>query len=186
MNRSITAIVLVVIAIGLYFTVTKTVLSDASKVNESNKEYEKALQNVNILLQKSDELNDKYKRLSEEQRERLEKMVPQKVDNIRLIIDLNDIAYKFGFVLKGIQANTASANTNIQVSPSQPGMISTPTLETVTVTFGVTAPYQQFINFMQELERSLRIFDVTGLSVTSADSGIYEWKVELKTYWLKK
>jgi Tfp pilus assembly protein PilO len=186
MNRSLTAIVLIIIAIGLYFTVTKTILADASKINASNKEFEKALENVNVLLKKEDELNDKYKRLGQTERDRLEKMVPQKMDNIRLIIDLNNIAYKFGFVLKGIQATASTANTTAQVTPSQPGSIPVPTLETVTVTFGVTAPYQQFITFLQELEKSLRILDISSLSVTSSDSGIYDWKVELKTYWLKK
>ncbi len=186
MNRSLTATIFIAMALGLYFTVTKTVLSDASKVNQSNKDYEQAISNANKILQKFDELTDKKKRIGQDNLDKLEKMLPQKVDNIRLIIDLNSIAFRYGFVLKGIQATAATA-ANTQAQPAtQPGMIPAPALETVTVTFGVSAPYQQFISFLQDLESTLRIMDITGLSVNTSESGVYDWKVELKTYWLKK
>ena len=184
MNRSLTATIFIAMALGLYFTVTKTVMTDASKINQSNKDYEQAIANVSKILQKFDELVDKKKRIGTENLDKLEKMVPQKMDNIRLIIDLNSIAFRYGFVLKGIQA-TAATN-NVTTAATQPGIIPAPVLESVTVTFSVSAPYQQFINFLQDLESTLRIMDVTSLSVNTSETGIYDWKVELKTYWLKK
>jgi Tfp pilus assembly protein PilO len=186
MNRNISAIILTILAIGLYFTVTKGVIADANIVRASNDEYKTAIENSKTLLQVRDQVLADYNRLSIEDRAKLDKIVPKSVDNIRLIIDLNNVALRYGFSLKGIAVNTgSSANTNQagQGDVTQ-SAISTPTLSKVSVSFGLSAPYQQFISFLQELEASLRILDLNSLSVTASDNGIYEWKLDLSTYWL--
>ncbi len=186
MNRSVTATVLVILAIGLYFTITKGVLAEANIIKSSNDEYITAIKNAKDLISVRDKVLADYNKLSPEDRENLDKIVPQSVDNIRLIIDLNNIALRHGFALKGIQAaaSTDAKNQPAQ-TPGQTGVIQNLTLDTVTVSFGLSAPYQQFISFLQDLEASLRILDVSSLSVTSSDNGIYDWRIELKTYWLR-
>ncbi len=185
MNRSLTATVLIIVAIGLYFTITKGVLAEANVIRDSNKEYITAIKNAKDLISLRDRVLADYNKLTPEDRENLDKIVPQNVDNIRLVIDLNSVALRHGFTLKGINAS-ASGNTSSQgaQSPMDQGVPSHQ-LDIVTVSFGVSAPYQQFISFLQDLESSLRILDVSGLSVTSNENGVYDWKVELKTYWLK-
>lgn len=183
-------------AIGLYFTVTKGVLAEANIIRASNNEYITAIKNAESLIKVRDKVLADYNKLLPEDREKLNKFVPKSVDNIRLIIDLNNVALRYGFALKGIKANASSKTSNESFAPpmnpgaiSAPSMnrnvISAPVLDTVTVSFGVTAPYQQFISFLQDLEASLRILDISSLSVIANDSGVYEWKVELKTYWLR-
>jgi hypothetical protein len=54
------------------------------------------------------------------------------------------------------------------------------------VSFNVTAPYQQFISFMQDLEASLRVMDLTHLTVSANDTGTYDFGVQLTTYWLRQ
>ncbi len=193
MNRSLYATVLIIIAIGLYFTITKGVLTEAKVVYDSNQEYVKAIQNAKDLIVVRDKVIADFNRLSENDKQRLDKVVPQSIDNIRLIIDLKNIASRHGFALKSPQAtagqSTATSPQNAIVGGVDGGVsapaIAIPVLETVTVSFGITAPYQQFISFLQDLEASLRILDITSLSVTSNDSGLYDWKIELKTYWLR-
>ena len=176
-------------AIGLYFTVTKGVLAEANIIRASNNEYITAIKNAEDLIRVRDKVLADYNKLLPEDRDKLNKFVPKSVDNIRLIIDLNNIALRYGFALKGIKANASSKTSNESLvsptSPMNPDVIVAPVLDTVTVSFGVTAPYQQFISFLQDLEASLRILDISSLSVTANDSGVYEWKIELKTYWLR-
>jgi Tfp pilus assembly protein PilO len=186
MNRSLTATVLIVVAIGLYFTITKGVLAEANIVRDSNKEYITAIQNAKDLISLRDKVLADYNKLTPEDREKLDKIVPQNVDNIRLVIDLNSIALRHGFVLKGINASASSdsSSQNQQNNPGQNGSQG-PKLNTVSVSFSLSAPYQQFISFLQDLESSLRILDVSNLSVTAGENGIYDWRIELKTYWLR-
>lgn len=186
MNRNITAIILVILAFGLYFTVTKGVLKEAKIVNSSNLEYKTAIENAKSLLAVRDQVLADYNRLSIDDRAKLDKIIPKSVDNIRLIIDLNNIALRYGFSLKGITVNTVSSDKNSPagLAPVDSSSLSTPVLDKVSVSFGLTAPYQQFISFLRELESSLRILDLNSLSVTASDDGLYEWKLELSTYWL--
>ncbi len=152
MNRSITATVLIILSIGLYFTITKGVLADAQIVRSSNAEYVTAIKNAKDLITVRDKVLADYNKLSPDDRARLDKIVPQSVDNIRLIIDLNSVAMKYGFALKGIQAtaSTDASKSSMQNSTAEQSAISNPILDTVTVSFSVSAPYQQFISFLQK------------------------------------
>lgn len=58
--------------------------------------------------------------------------------------------------------------------------------QTVTLSFEVSASYNQFLELLKAIESSLRILDITKISVTTNDTNIYDYKVEVKTYWLKQ
>lgn len=197
MNRNISAIILIVLAIGTYMTFTRAKLVEVNEVRAVNSQYISAIANADQLVKVRDSVLKDYNALSDEDRTRLDKMLPNTVDNIRLIIDLNSIALKHGFSLKNIKA--AAPNVN-KAAPSTPQpqdtgrgtgggatSIPTPTLDTVMVSFSVTAPYQQFIDLLRDLEANLRIMDVTHLSVSVGTApGTYDFGVELKTYWLRQ
>ena len=200
MNRNITATILLVLAIGIYFTVTQGVLDSARAIQTVNAQYLSAMDSADQLIKGRDQVLKNYNNLSQEDRARLDKMIPNTVDNIRLIIDLNNnVALRHGFSLKNIKAVASQNNQNgnavqAQPAPSVPmnsvsnasvGSIPTPVLDTVTVSFSVTAPYQQFRSFMQDLEADLRIMDLTHLTLSVNDTGTYDYSVELKTYWMR-
>ena len=191
MNKNVTAIILIVLGIGVYFTVTQNILDDANVVKEVNKEYLAAIKSADELIKVRDRVLEQWKEISPDDQKNLDKMIPGTVDNIRLIIDLNSVALKHGFSLKNIQASADESSSNsssLQVSQQVPGsaVIANPTLDTVNISFSVTAPYLQFISFLQDLEANLRIMDLTHLSVTATDTGTYDFGVELKTYWLRQ
>jgi hypothetical protein len=192
MNRNITAIILVVLAIGIYFTVTKGILADAGAVQSVNNQYIAAIASAQKLIAVRDQVLKDYNNISADDRDRLTKMLPQAVDNIRLVIDLNGIALKHGFSLKGISASAAATQNTAQSASSgskAPGQAATaiiaPVLDTVNVSFGLSAPYDQFQSFLQDLESNLRVMDITHLALSSSDNGIYNWNIQLKTYWLR-
>jgi hypothetical protein len=201
MNRNITATILIVLAIGIYATFTRGIWADAGAVKAVNDQYSSAINSAEKLIAVRDQVLKSYNNISADDRGRIDNMIPNTVDNIRLIINLNSVALQHGFSLKGVTAtnNTspASAGSAAGSNPSSvssisgaaansPLSISTPSLDTVTVSFTVTAPYQQFISFMQDLEANLRIMDMTHLSVSANDTGTYDFGVQLTTYWLRQ
>lgn len=196
MNRNITATILIVLAIGIYVTVTRAQVAELQVIRATNSEYSTAIDNAERLIKVRDRVLKDYNDIKEEDRDRLDRMIPNTVDNIRLIIDMNSIGIKHGFSLRNIKAN---ANKSEKVSGVTSGVstprssasrgedtIPTPTLDTVSISFSVTATYQQFIDFMRDLESNLRIMDMTKLTLTSNDSGTYDFGVELRTYWLRQ
>jgi len=227
MNRNVYATILIILAVGVYFTVTKSILADAGIVADSNTSYANAISGAKQVETKIGLLNDDRKNISNDNVARLEKMVPENIDGIRLLIDLNNFATVNHYILNGITVagatpdkKTASVSTPSQTNPATPNpmpgspdsgavpttgqaltaasnssqlnlgalaSVTQPKQEKVTISFGVTATYQQFIALLQKLESSLRILDVTGISLSSIDdksNGVYNWSVTMQTYWL--
>lgn len=192
MNKNITPLILIVLAIGIYFTFTKGKLDELKEIKAVNAGYQQALDNSEKLIKVRDTVLKTYNNISEQDRERLEKMLPDNVDNVRLIIDVNGVGARHGLTLKNIKTSASSANaTNAQgaATPSSPraNVVNVAnTYDTVTLSFNVTTNYQTFINLMKDLEASLRIMDISKITLTANDTGNYEYGVELKTYWLKQ
>lgn len=199
MNKNVTAVILIVLAIGVYVTYTSNVWKEVKKVQEVNNGYIKALDNAEILIRKRNTILNDYNSITLENQDRLKKMLPTQVDNIRLIIDLNSIAQKRGLALHGITASEPSktekpsAPANPVAMGANPGVPGAPVLTiqpyevgSVTVSFSTTASYQNFIDFMKDLEVNLRVMDVSKLGVKANEKGTYEYTVEIKTYFLKQ
>jgi Tfp pilus assembly protein PilO len=197
MNRNVIATILLVLAVGIYATYTRGVLSDAAVQKAANDQYVSALNNAAQLVSKRDQVLKSYNDISAEDRDRIDKMIPNTADNIRLIIDLNNVALQHNLSLNNVTAENASGSGNSSASPSVPTpsnplspssgfSIVAPTLDKVTVSFSVSAPYQQFISLMQDLEASLRIMDLTHVSLSANDTGTYDFSVQLTTYWLRQ
>ena len=184
MNKNIIATILIVLAVGVYLTFTRAKIDEVNAVREINGQYSQAIRNADNLIKVRDQVLKDYNSLSAEDRGRLDKMVPNTTDNIRLVIDLNSIARLRGVVLKGVKASTAASGKTD--SAQKIDIIPTPTLDTVNISFSVSAPYQQFIEFMRDIESNLRIMDLNHLTVAVSDTGTYDFGVRLSTYWLRQ
>ena len=192
MNRNLTATILIILSGALYFTYTSGEWNNALAVKAVNDQYSTAISSAQQLISVRDTVLKEYNNISADDRANLDKMLPNTVDNIRLVIDLNNVALQHGFSLKNVTASAKDSTSNSTVpsggfsGTSGSGSITVPTLDTVAVSFSVSAPYQQFISFMQDLEANLRIMDITHLTVTANDTGTYDFSVQLNTYWLRQ
>ena len=59
------------------------------------------------------------------------------------------------------------------------------TIGSVTLGFSVTTRYQTFKDFLHSLENSLRLADVTNISIKNTSGDFYDFDVTIKTYWLR-
>lgn len=120
-------------------------------------------------------------KISEADVDKLVKMLPDGVENIGLIIDIDTIAKsKYGLRIRSTKINDVSSKVSGSIGPNSNkyGAIS--------LSFSVLAPYETFISFLKDLESSQRLVDVTNLSFSSASKAdIYDFNVTLQTYWLK-
>lgn len=182
MNKNATAIILIVLALGIYFTYTRGKLDEIRAVREVNNQYQEAIDNSAKLVKVRDNVLQAYNSISETDRDRLNKLVPDNVDNVRLIIDVkDDIAARHGLALKSIKTDSPETQTGGQQSAGGNDKYGV-----VKLSFSVTTTYDNFVNFLKDIESSLRIMDVSHLSVSAGDQGTYDFSVELKTYWLKQ
>jgi hypothetical protein len=109
---------------------------------------------------------------------RLSKFLPTNVDNIRLIIEISDMASARGLFAKNISVSDPKKSIDsVNVNSSS--------YNTLLVRFSVNTTYDNFLVFLDDLENNLRILDITDISFSSTDVGFYDFNIGLKTYWLK-
>jgi hypothetical protein len=198
--KSITSLALIILAVGVFFFYIDPEYKKVQALNEQIEKNKEILEIVNRLDTKKTELNTKFNQISQEEKKELEKLLPDTVDNIRLIIDIRNIADQFGLEIKDISIaskdqNTGEAKKTISQKSNFEDFggensikyVDTSRIGVLSFSFGVSAKYEVFIEFLEELERSLRLLDIRSMEVTSGggDSVFYNYRVTFDTYWLK-
>ncbi len=186
MNKNATPIILIALSLGMYFTFTKDKIDELKTIQIVNAEYQKAITTSKELIKKRDEVLSNYNKIDPKDQENLNKMVPDNVDNVRLIIDLNGIAAKHGMSIRNIKTVTTKDTTG-QNSPGGQRNVSLPgTYNTVLLSFDVSASYSNFLAFLRDVQTSLRLIEVSKISLRANDLGNYDYGLEIKTFWLKE
>lgn len=158
--------------------------SDYSKagvifLKEELVKYDDILNSSTKIVSQRDILVAKKNTISEVDKARLERLLPSNIDNIRLIIEISKIAEGRNLIAKNI-----SVGNMTQLMTDSIGQDSTP-YGTLSLKFTVNSSYNNFLNFLKDLENNLRLLDVTDISFSASESGFYDFNVSLNTYWLK-
>ena len=152
----------------------KELLSEQGQIDQ-------ALSRSKELQDVRDSLLARYNTFPTSELDRLQKLVPDHVDNVRLILDLDSMAAKYGMRVRDVdiggEAVRQDAGTSIGSDDSA--------YESVVLSFTVSGTYDTFRQFLADLERSLRLVDIVGLQFKASETGIYNFTFNVKTYWLK-
>ncbi|MDB5266953.1 MAG: hypothetical protein JWN89_768 [Parcubacteria group bacterium] len=180
--KNSTAIVLILIAGGLFYTFINPQYTKVKGLRDEANKYDEILSNVSTLTETRDSLLMKYRSMPKVELERLSKVLPDNVDTVKLAMDFDTIAAKYGISIKSIQTGEVKNDTGSNIVQPTAGK----PYETVGVTFSFVSSYENFRKFMHDIEQSLRLIDVKSVSFeTRGDGGLYEYKVSIQTYWLK-
>jgi hypothetical protein len=175
---NIISLILVLASFGLFFGYIDPTYVHIKESKVQKEEYDRALNNSKELQAERDKLLEKFNQISKLDKTKLGKMLPDNIDNVRLLIDMDEMAKTFGMRIRGFKAGASDRSETIGRDGSQYGVL--------TVTFSTTATYNTFLAFLHDLERSLRILDVTAIQFASNDtSQLYDYGVTVRTYWLK-
>lgn len=182
--KALTPIILLIIAVVVFFYFTDPVLSQIGELQGRKQELERGLKNADLLAKRQDELIRERNDITEEQLSRLDKLIPGKVDNVRLIIEMGRIGSRNGMPLRNVVVTAGT--TAEDGTTSLPSSEIENQLNEVGISFSVSGPYNLFKSFMANLADNLRILDVKSFTVSAKESGLYDYNVNLTTYWLKK
>lgn len=175
-------LILVIAAVGLFSTYTNSAYQGAKALQAQVGALNQALDQAKDLKSERDKIGKVYNTISPDDIQKLERMLPDNVDNIRLIIDINHIASTRGLTLKGIALGSVSDSKSAR-SATAVGS-SGEAVGSVSVSFGVTTTYENFLLFIQDLEHSLRMIDIEKISLHSSGGPNYDINITIRTYWL--
>lgn len=158
--------------------------------------YDEALNNSKALENERDKLSKKYNSIDPDNLYRLSKLLPNNVDNIRLILEIEKIAAPYSMVLRDVKYNTVDPTANqggaSQGMPAQEGGAAQD-YGSWDLEFSTQGTYANFISFVKSLEKNLRLVDIASVEFSSVpivgqgqtSSNIYKYLFKIKTYWLK-
>lgn len=180
MSRFLVPLFFLVAAVGIFIVFTQPLIDGIKAQQADISIYQEALQNGQKLIDVRKRLLDRYNSFSSEDIGRLKKILPDAIDNVRLIIDLDTIASKYGMELKNVRIIAAdSKNANATLGPDNLKYGS------VGLGFTVTGSYEVFRRFVADLEKSLRVVDLVSVSFAANERNSYDYALEIRTYWLK-
>jgi hypothetical protein len=191
----------IVIAIGLFFgyinpTRTGSIASTKAQIDS----YESALDAAERFKQKESELIVARANIPSDGLARLESFLPDGVDNVQVILDLNALAARSGIRLSDFEAtqNTTeggvgnTAGTPIATGAAAPGLggsdislTGSEPVESLDITLSATGSYASFRAFLEGIEQSLRLLDVINVTVTDSETGVYTYEMTIRLYWLR-
>jgi len=179
--RALLPVLFVVIAGGIFFGFIDPTFSRLKDIRAEEVQFDQALTRSKELQQVRDQLLSRYNTFSANDLDRLEKMLPDNIDNVRLVLDFDAIASRYGMRLRNIALEKTS---DIRASQGRVGAGDS-AYQSVVLSFSVTGGYDSFRSFLEDLEQSLRLVDVSSISFGASPSGLYDYSVSINTYWLK-
>ncbi|MEO8637664.1 MAG: hypothetical protein ABI430_02050 [Candidatus Taylorbacteria bacterium] len=187
-NRLITPIILLLASAGLFFGFIRGQYAKNLDLKKEVLVYQDALEKAKQLTTLRDGLVKKKEAIGKDNLEKLGKLMPDNVDTVRMVSDLNGIADNHGILVKTVKlANPQDAKVaGVADTTGTTGQAQTD-FDKASLSFTLTTSYDKFSNFLTDLERSLRILDVTSiiLKPVEKDSTLYDFTVNASTYWLK-
>lgn len=190
-------ILFILISVLVFIFGTNPMYKDVTLLRSGIDTYNKALGNSAELQNKQDVLLKDYNEIKQEDKNRLENLLPDSVNNIGLILEIERIANLHGMPIKDIKfeakkKDTAPADPNIIVAEE---LIDRRPYGVFPIEFSTDGKYDNFVLFLKDLEYNLRLVDVKSVTFsipdTSAkgeeyvDPNIYHYTLKVETYWLK-
>lgn len=185
--KSFTPLILIIVSIGLFFIHINPRYATVRELQDKEAEYQEALQSSETVATTRDALLDKYNSFSNENIDRLEKIIPDKVNTVKLVADLDSIGERNGLVLSGIKISEENLDDSSQVVDTA---VARPYLIT-SISFTFSASYEELRAFIEDLEKSLQLVDVTSINFvgesvdSSQPTNRFKYTVTINTYWLK-
>lgn len=183
MTEKLIPIALILAAGSVFFGYVNPAYSGSVKELRSEiKSYDGALAAAKDFQEKEAALIAEQSAIPEEGRARIEAFLPDGVDNVQLILDLNSLATRSGVRLSNFDVDLPE---EVVYAEGAIPLESEGPVESLDITVTAVGSYSAFRTFLSGIEWSLRPMDLVGLSIEDSDTGVYTFNMVLRIYWLR-
>lgn len=181
--KSFLPVILIIIAIGLFFFQVRPLYSEIKGLRAEAKQYDEALKMADELKEIRVDLAHTLASFPKADLERLDHFLPRRLDTVRIILDIDGIGLRNGIRLNDMKVSVPSQETG-KVGAVQSGSNSS----VIDISFSFSATYVQGVQFIQDLQRSLRLLDAVSLSVKPSQNNpvFNDFDMSLQTYWINR
>jgi hypothetical protein len=172
-----------VAAVGIFFTYVNPLwngqIADAKAAIAADN---KALESAAAYVKRQNELAAEADAIDPVALARLNTFLPDSVDNVGVILDLNALAARSGLALASVDVAGSSneAAAGVAAAPTTGDVVGT-----IDLTMVAKGTYDALQTFLHGVELSARLLDVRNLAVTGSDTGVYSHQMTIRLYWLR-
>lgn len=188
MFRLIFNLILISAALGLFLVYIKPNYNGATDTSIVSMKQQQAsisqtLASLVDLQKKQDELSAKrneFSSRSDGAEQKLDRMIPEQINPVIFIMELNTIASDYNMVVKNVKFESKKVENDktkpVVYEAKKP-------YHQFDLSFSVDGSYANFVNFIRSLESNLRLTDVVSVTVSANDKvDLYQYNVRLVTY----
>jgi Tfp pilus assembly protein PilO len=181
MFRLIANIIFLLASGALFLGLVRPAWEQDLKLKNEKESLESALANIQQIQELRNEKLEDYNSISLSDKERFDHFLPLFENKAELIIMFENLVKSNGLFLKQIsilEKKDASRSSALGKAAAEKK-----TYSHSLITLVLSGPYESFKNFLDSLEKSLRIIDVENISFSSNETGIYEFNIKGSMYW---
>jgi len=198
MTKVLAPILFFMIAIGIFFSYLKPAYSELQVSKARVESLEQVNQQIEELLSDYTTLREKKSAISAKETENLLKILPDSIDAVHLILDLDSLATKHNLIIRSfkvpeieseITSLTKKTNSRDQKTTTEEDDL----LKSAVLTIECTGTYESFKLFLNDIEKSLSLMDIVKLNISvpellesSKPEKEITYTLDLQIYWLKE
>lgn len=183
MNSRILPSLSLLFSLGIFFVYVNPTWNDSILATQANiAEADQTLAAATKYTKQQKELTDARNAIDPANLTRLSTFLPDSVNNVGLVLDLNALAARSGLSLANIDVvvnnTSASAQGALSVASANP-------VGSVNLSLSAIGTYAALKAFLIGIEKSARLLDVRDIVVRGSDTGVYNYQMKIRLYWLR-
>ncbi len=177
---------LILLAVGIFFGyLNPTYTGPVAALTTEIKGYDSALAAADEFNQKESKLAAQKSAIPSDALARLQEYLPDSIDNVQLILDLNSLAARAGVQLGNFEVDGQNTGTPApgfaSVSQNLP-LQSGSSIDLYQASMSGSGSYSAFRSFLNAAENSLQPLDLVELNLKDSPTGIYTYQMTFRFY----
>lgn len=165
----------------IFFTESKNYFPEIKSLRKQVSSYNETINTAKKVRNSIDKTLGEYNAISQDNVDRINKMVPSGADSMKLVVQIDDMMRKSGLSLSSIDSkDTVDKNSASAISKN-----GGQTAEPLFLSIKARGSYESFHSFIEKLEKSLRLIDIDSVKISPVGQDDYSFSVEAVSYWRK-
>lgn len=152
----------------MYFMYISPLIGDINVKRQKLAEYTSILEKTKELKTERDTAMDAYNNISQDDVNKLNKIIPDKFDEVLFLNDMSNLASQNGITVRQFKVDTGSTDSQNGGGSDTANHL----YRTITIDVRLTGQYGQFMKFLKDIENSLQLVDVMNLSINGSTGGV--------------
>lgn len=165
----------------IFFTESKNYFPEIKVLRKQASSYNETINTAKKVRSSIDKTLGDYNGISQDNVDRINKMVPSGAESMKLVVQIDDMMRKKDLSLSSIDSKDAIDKSPVSNAVKNGGKNA----ESIFLSIKARGSYTSFRSFIEELEKSLRLIDVNSVKISPVGQDDYSFSVEAVSYWRK-